>query len=822
MAETTGLTAEFGDILKENFGIYAEYIILHRAIPDIRDGLKPVQRRLIYGAWEMGARVPNKLTKCAKVVGNVMGAFHPHGDSSIYDALVKLIQPFNMNYPLFQGQGNFGSLEDNAAAPRYTECRLNKMAQEMFCANLNHEVVNFLPTYDESTTEPEVLPTELPHILINPNSGIAVGVATDILPCCPHEVIDLLIKEIDKGLITESDKSAPKIFKGPDLPTGGIIEYDKKQLNSLWLTGNSKWNLRGEMIFEINERSGKSRVVVTSLPFQQRKDQWLTKTAKMAEQKNAEGRRYFDISDMRDESNKDGFRVVFDPGRSTSNDIIQNMLYKNTQLQQTANTNMVAIVDGHVKYVGVRECLLYWLDFRRECVRKILEKEKREKEERIEIIDGFIIVHANIEDVVKTIRKSEDAKAALVKKFKFTERQVNAVIAMRLGSLRKIDENELKTERGTLQTRVNEIIAILKDPKKIDNVIKERLTWWKDKFEPRRTKVVREFGEISTLDTVIEQDVMVTINNKDEVKLTDVGAYRRTKRGAAGVKETKSDDDPDAVPRLVAQVSTHDTLYTFTDQSKVFEKSCHELPITKRRGKAFQLTELFPLEEDERVVYILAMDPMNMADDDSVILLRSNGNVKRLACKGLLKKRGKLNGEVCCRTDLDDSILVAATLAPKDRDLIFFTKKGQYRRITVDTLRMNPSRKSGANKCCILVGSDEVIGLDSIGKNDNVVTVSEYGFGTKFNESKLPWKKGRSGKGQKLAGTNEKIGNIVYGGVVKEEDELFLTTSGGRSIKIAVKGLRPMSTRGSKGVRLQKLKKNEKIVAVTKIEADQD
>lgn len=756
------------------------------------------------------------------VVHNCMGNFHPHGDKAIYDSLVRMTHRFAMRIPLFEGQGNFGSIDgDPPAAMRYTEARLFKVGQDLFCRNLNPEVVRFVPTYDDSTTEPEVLPSELPHLLLNYNTGIAVGLATEVLSCSAHEIIDCLLGEIKEGLVTKHEKSAPKkTFMGPDLPTCGVIEFDLDALNGLWNNGKSNWKIRGEAFFETDESTGSKRVVVSSLPFQQQKDKWLEETAKLIVQKNDEGKREIEgVTDMRDESNADGIRIVFDIHTSSSPDVVLNQLYKKTRLQKTLSTGIVATVDGKPKYVGVREILLKWLDFRRDCLKRILEKEKREKEERIEIVDGLLITHKNLNKVIKTIRDSEDAKQALIDEFKMTERQSAAVVAMRLGSLRKIDNETLVTERKELQERIDEIKDILSDPKKIDGLIGERLSWWRDQLDSRKTKVVNEFGEISALDTVIERDVVVSINRKQEFKVTSIDSYRKTKRGGKGVKETDG-GNPDEVPCLLAQVTTHDMLYAFTNKSRVFEKSCHELPITKRTGKRKPIKDLFPdLQEDEYIVAIMAMNVMKMPEESSVIMIRSNGNIKRLQCKGLLKKRGRMWGDVCCRTDLDDSELVSVTFAEPDKDLIVFTENGLFRRFSIDVLKPMPSRNSGASRCMSLMGDDKVIGVDTLKDGNWVCSISENGYGVRLKESELNANKGRVGKGSKLANTDLKSGKIVFGGVLSKGDELFVTTSGGKSIRIASEDIREVG-RGCRGVRVQKMSEDERIVAVVKIEVN--
>lgn len=641
MGESAIVTA-MTDVVKEYFGVYATYSIKNRAIPDVRDGLKPVHRRIVYGAWEMGARAPNKTMKCAKIIGSVMGNYHPHGDTAIYDTLVRLTQEFNMRIPLFDGQGNFGSVDgDPAAAHRYTEARLNQIACNLFCNDLNPDVVNFVDNYDNTTTEPDVLPSELPHLILNSNHGIAVGIKTDVISCNSHEIIDCLVAEIESELITKSETSAPSIFRGPDLPTYGILQFDREEQNNLWLNGKSKWCVRGEAKFETDEKTGKQRVVIISLPYQLKKEVWLETVAKLVTEKDENGKRGIEgVGDMRDESNKDGIRVVFELKAGAVQDVVLNQLYKRTNLQQNLSSGIVAIVKGKPRNLGVRDVMLYWLDFRRECLCKILTKEKKEKEDRIEIIDGLMIVHANIEEVIKTIRGAEDAKAALIEKYSFTDRQVSSVIAMRLGSLRKIDENELATEKGELETRVLEIVKILDDPKLVDGLIKERLIWWKTQLDERRTKIVSEFGEITTKDTTVEEDVIVAVNSKDEVKITNVNDYRKAKRGAGGVRSVSDIDDADTIPRLIVQVTTHDMLYAFTNKSRVFEKPCHELPITKRTTKAtIPISELFSgLEEGERIVDILALNVESMAEDESLIMIRSNGNVKRMACVGLRKE----------------------------------------------------------------------------------------------------------------------------------------------------------------------------------------
>lgn len=819
--KSTAIATAMTDIVKKYYGIYATYVIKNRAIPDVRDGLKPVHRRIIYGAYNMGARAPNKMVKCAKIVGEVMGNYHPHGDSSIYDTLVRLTQAFNMRIPLFDGQGNFGSVDgDSAAAQRYTEARLNRIATEMFCNELNDEIVPFVATYDNTRTEPTVLPSELPHFILNNNYGIAVGIGTNVASCCSHEIIDCLIAEIDEKIVTNGKEKAISLFKGPDLPTSGAIEYDEEALDNLWSNGGSRWNIRGEAKFETDEASGMKRVVIISLPFQLKKEKWLGDVAQLVTERDEHGKHKIEgIADMRDESNKDGIRIVFDLKSSADSEVVLNQLYKRTKLQRNISTSMIAIVDGKPKNIGVREVMLIWLDFRRECIRKILTKEKKEKEERIETIDGFIIVHANIEEIIKVIRGADDSKAALIEAFKFTDRQATSVVAMRLGSLRKLDEDSLKTERDELQTRVNEITKILKDPKLVDELIKNRLVWWKGELNDRQTQIVREFGEIELKDTIVEQDVVMTISYKDEVKVTPVHEYRKVKNKGSGVKSVADAEDDGTIPRLVVQVTTHDMLYAFTDASRVFEKPCHELSITKRMSKAtIPIDDLFPgMKEGEHIVDIIAMNIEEMGEEASLMLVRSNGNVKKISCRGLLKKRGRLNGEECCRTDLDESSLVSVSLAPVDSDMIIFTKNGLFRRIKIDTLRMATNRQSGAPKCLGLKGDDKVIDVAAIRPGDTVVSISSNGYGARFKEEVLPFKKGRAGGGMKLANADEMAGHIVFGGVFTGNDEdIFLTTSGGKSLRIGVAYIKDKG-RGARGVIVSKLKDGETIITATKV-----
>ena len=511
-------SSNISEVMKSNFGTYANYVIKQRAVPDVRDGLKPVHRRLLYAAYELPARCNAKHVKSAEITAACMGKYHPHGDA--YGTMVRMSQEFAMRYPTFDGQGNMGTVEDPPAASRYTECRLSKLGQEIFFTELNEDIVPWKSNYAENRKEPCVLPAELPHLLMNGTEGIAVGLATSILPFNANELIDCIIAEIDENYLTKNSDVPYRSFHGPDFPTGGIMAKNKESLDSVWKEGRGSFRLRGTAHFETDETTGKKRIIITETPWMMDRSNWLSETAQLIEGKDEDGKKGIEgVIDMRDESSeKSGTRIVIELANRYDPQVVLNLLYQKTNLQNSYSCNIVVIDDNKPKKYGVCKCLLRWLEFRRECVTNSLKREQRLLNERLELIAGFLKVHVNIEDVIKTIRSSENAKEAIQKKFGFTDRQAEAIVRMQLGRLRNIDQKELQTEQKTINDRNAIITRTLKDKKLIDVLIKERLTWWKNQLNPRRTQIISEFGKIEMLDTIIKEDAVMSVNNQDEIK----------------------------------------------------------------------------------------------------------------------------------------------------------------------------------------------------------------------------------------------------------------------------------------------------------------
>jgi len=799
------------DIMKKSFGTYAAYVIGHRAIPDIRDGLKPVQRRLLYTAYELGARHDKKHMKSAEVSGTCMGRYHPHGDA--YLTMVRMTQDFIMRHPLFEGQGNFGTLDDSAGAQRYTEIRLARFGEDLFFSDLNPDSVKWKSNYAENRQEPTVLPAELPQLLMNGTDGIAVGMATEILSYCGKELIDCLILELDNKTLSTSD-TVPDCFKGPDFPTGGLMEADPEQTRSVWTDGKGRFKLRGTASFEVNEH-GERRLIINALPYYVSQANLVILTSQLTSIKNDDG--LYDIPGVdriSDTTTQDGVRIVFDLDKRADPQVILNLLYQKTDLQKSLSSNMTVLDNDRPCRVGVKKALLRWLDFRREVMRNNLNRESRILLERKELVDAFIKVHEDIDKVIKIIRKSDNSIEALKKELLLNDRQAEAVVKLPLGRLRKLDEEGLKNENAQIVVRVSEIKTTLESADGVDKLIKARLLYWKDKLDDRRTKVVRKFDDIGLHDTIVKEDVVLAINQRGEAKITRLSDYRQTGRRSAGVKETKDEENSDdAAPKFAIKVTTHDMILLFTDKGKCHELPGVQLPITARRGRPVPLKSLFvDLQDDEQAVAVLALDTeKTFPPEDSIVLLATDGGIKRLSVDTLMRHRG--TSCVCMPTDEKTKLIGAEYIKANDYIAVFMAR-GLIRCFSAESVRQTKSRSCGTVKTKPAEEGDRFIRVEALSPNSksDVLVVTSDGFALRIPVDAIPVKKGRCTGGNKLIRLDRSDCEVVYAGSVQDGDLVFLTTSALKSAVFDVTEVREIAARGGKGVRVGRLEGTEKVV----------
>lgn len=844
--------------MKSSYINYAMSVIVARALPDIRDGLKPVQRRIIYAMNRMGYLPSKAYKKSARTVGEVMGKYHPHGDISIYDALVRMAQDFNMRYPLIDGQGNFGSIDgDSAAAMRYTESRMHKHALAII-EDIEKNTVNYAPNYDGSTNEPVILPSKLPNVLLNGGDGIAVGMATKIPPHNMGEVIDALIFMIDGGnkwtsetykipdyttilnveslnslestrlprFETEADVEKIMTFiPGPDFPTGGEI-YDKKEIQAAYATGRGRIIMRGIAKIEEN-KAGKFQIIITELPFQVNKARLVAKIAELVKDKKVEG-----ISDLRDESNRLGIRIVIDIKRDGKPNTILNKLYKFTELQKAFNANMLALVDGEPRVLPLVEILELFVQHRQEIVIRRSEFDLAKAKERAHILEGLMIALDNLDEVIETIRKSADAdvaKANLIKKFKLSEIQAQAILDMQLRRLAALERKKIEEEYKEIKITIDGLIELLSTPEKILSLIKTELLEIREKYaDKRRTKVYKgKVGEFSEEDLVEKEDVIITVSKQGYIKRMKVDIYQIQHRGGVGKKgmETKDDDNV----AHIFSCTTHDEILFFTNKGRVFKEKVYNIPEFGRTAKGQALVNLINLEGGELVTSILTQSKAgHFIDEDtlqeqSVGLEKGGKDYKYLFMatrKGTVKKTSlsdfdniRNNGIIAIKLSAGDSL---SWVKPTDGNdnIILVTKMGRSIRFTEEDVRPTARDTMGVRGIKFKYADDEVIIADVIRNKENMMlTISEKGFGKTTNLDQFPLQ-GRGGQGVFASKVNDKTGKLAAARVLDHPNlELLIISNLGQAVRIPTKDL-PLRNRQTSGVRMMRIKDGDKVAAI--------
>ncbi len=796
--------------MRESYIDYAMSVIVSRALPDVRDGLKPVHRRILYTMLEDGLRHTAKFRKSATVVGSCLGRYHPHGDQAVYDSAIRMAQDFSLRYPLIQGQGNLGSIDDPSefAAMRYTEMRLSRIGEEML-KNIEKDTVDFIDNYDGTRKEPVVLPSPVPQLLLNGSLGIAVGMATNIPTHNLSEVCDALIFLIDHHKADTEDLF--KFIQGPDFPTGGQI-YNQKEIVQVYAQGKGPIVVRGKTEVQEQEKTGRTRIIITEIPFQVQKSSLVEQFAHLVQEKKIEG-----IKDIRDESDKEGMRIVIELSREAYPQKILNRLYKFTDLQKTFHLNMLALVEGiQPRVLNLAEILNYFIKHRIEVVTRRTKYELAKAKERTHILEGLHKCLANIDAVIKTIKNSasrEDAEKNLMKKFRLTKIQANAILETKLSALAKLERKKIEDELKEMQAKIKELTAILKSPQRIKEVVKKEIKEIKDNFgDVRKTKVhVQKLGEIAEEDLVPKEETIITLTQGGYIKRINPRSYKIQKRGGKGIMGMKTLQD-DVVEHFLS-ANTHDSLFFFTDSGKVFRTPVYEIPEGTRVARGRGLLNFLEISPEEKVLSLfslgkgdadLGINYLVMVTQDGIIkktTLKEFENVRRSGLIAITLRKGDTLQRVRKSTGADEVVLV--------------TKKGISIRFKEKEIREMGRSASGVKGIRLKKG-DKVIGMDVIKSSkekEYLFVLTENGFGkrTDLKEYRL---QGRGGSGIKTANITPKTGDIVYSRVLTDEEELIAISQRGQVIKTKISQISKLS-RSTQGVRLMRLESGDKIASAT-------
>ena len=794
------------DEMRSSYLDYAMSVIVGRALPDVRDGLKPVHRRILHGMNEMGLAANRPYRKSAKIVGEIMGNYHPHGDSAIYDTLVRMAQNFNMRYMLVDGQGNYGSMDgDAAAAMRYTEARLTKLAEELL-ADIEKETVDFGPNYDESRVEPLVLPSRVPNLLVNGAGGIAVGYATNIPTHNLGEVIEglLLLLENPDVTIAQLMKKIP----GPDFPTAGFI-YGTAGIKDAYETGRGLLTVRAKVAIETDERTDRERLIITEIPYQVNKSKLIEKIADLAQEDRVTG-----ISDIRDESDREGVRVVIELKRNEIPLVVLNNLYKHSQLQTTFGVNMLALVNNRPEVLNLKRILAAFVEHRREVVVRRTAYDLRKAEERAHILEGLKIALDNLDAVIALIRRSQSpdvARTGLMQQFRLSEIQANAILEMRLQRLTQLERDKLVEEYREVLKTIEYLRSILGSEALVRKIIRDELIEIKEKYQDdRRTKIVKEEAELTLEDLIAEEEVVVTISHAGYIKRNAVTLYRAQRRGGKG-KIAMGIKEEDFVETLFT-ASTHDALLFFTDAGKVYWLKVHEIPEASRAAKGKALVNLLALSKDEKVTASLPVKEFRA--DRFIIMGTKLGVIKKTELSAYSNPRH--GGIIALSLDAGDK-LIGVDLTDGQREILLGTKQGITIRFKEEDVRAMGRTAHGVRGITLEPG-DEVIGMETITPDSTtaILTVTEGGYGkrTPVNEYRV---QGRGGKGIISVKTTERNGPAVGFLQVRDEDEIMLMAAQGKVLRCKVDDIREIG-RNTQGVRLLDMDGDEdRVVAVVRL-----
>lgn len=793
--------------MEDSYIDYAMSVIAARALPDVRDGLKPVQRRILFSMIELNNGPDKPHRKCARIVGDTMGKYHPHGDSSIYEALVKLAQDFNTRYPLVDGHGNFGSIDgDGAAAMRYTEARLSKISMEML-ADINKDTVDFDPNFDETEKEPTVLPSRYPNLMVNGTSGIAVGMATNIPPHNLREVINAVVKIIDNTVIEDRDTDIEElleIVKGPDFPTGATI-LGKRGIEEAYRTGRGKIRVRA--VSEIHTLpNGKSEIIITELPYMVNKALLIQKIAELVKDKKIDG-----ITGIIDQSNMQGIRVSIEIRRDANANVILNQLYKHTQLQDTFGVNMLALVDKQPKVLNLYEMLNYYLLHQKEVVTRRTRYELGKAEERAHIVQGLLIALDNIDEVISIIRGSANvalAKERLMERFGLSDAQSQAIVDMRLKALTGLEREKLEEEYKELMLKIEELKAILADEKKLLMVIREEITAISDKYgDDRRTAIGFDEFDISMEDLIPDESTVITMTNLGYIKRMTPDNFRSQNRGGKGIKGMQTIDD-DYIEDIL-MTTTHHVILLFTNKGRVYKLKAYEIPEAGRTARGTAIVNLLQLMPEEKISAIV---PVNgIRDEEYIFMATKSGIVKKTMSREYANIR-KTGIQAITLRDTDELIEVKAV--DDDKEIFLVTRYGQCIRFRSTDVR--PTGRSAMGVIGMnLTDGDEVVGMQLDAQGEELLIVSEYGLGKRTPTAEFTVQH-RGGKGIKCYRINEKSGNVIGVKAVNSTREIMLITTEGIIIRMEVSGISTLG-RITSGVKLINLDKGVKVAKVAKV-----
>jgi len=789
--------------MRRSYLDYSMSVIIGRAIPDVRDGLKPVHRRVLFAMHEQSNTHNRPYKKSARIVGDVIGKYHPHGDVAVYDTIVRMAQDFSMRYPLVDGQGNFGSVDgDPPAAMRYTEVRMERIAEEML-VDIEKETVDMHPNYDESLQEPDVLPTRIPTLLLNGSSGIAVGMATSVPPHNSTEIITALIALIDSPNISLADLM--KLVPGPDFPTGGII-FSNGEIEKAYSTGRGIITVRGKA--EIERDSNRERIIITELPYTVNKADLVTRIVSLAQDKKIDG-----ISNLRDESDKDGMRVVIDLKRGSQPEVIEKQLYKLTNLQTSFSLNMLAIHNGRPRMMGLKDLLQAFLDFREEVVTRRSIFELGKAKARVHILEGLLKALDHIDEVVSIIKASstpQEARDNLVKRFGFSEIQAQAILDMRLQRLTGLERDKLTDEYKMLLKDIERLEKILSDRDELLKVIRAELEEIREKYsDERRSLIVRGSGaDFDIEDLIPDEQMVVTMTRKGYIKRTELDKYRTQKRGGVGVRGGLAADDDFIEHIFVA--SNHASILYFTNTGRVYHTKVYEIPERDRALKGVPIVNIRPLQKEERICAILVTS--DLTADARVIMVTARAYTKRVMLRdfaNIIK-----TGIIACTLEPGDEV-ISARLTTGNDHIIVASGNGKAIVFSEDQVRVMGRQAQGV-RAIYLDEGDLVVGMDVItSPDDYVINLTEFGYGKKTPVGKYPVQK-RAGKGVLTVHITKKTGNLVGIRVVQGSDELIIISSSGQIIRMPVTQIRTTTTRSAQGVRAIRMKENEKIVDFTR------
>jgi DNA gyrase subunit A len=796
--------------MKSSFLDYAMSVIVSRALPDVRDGLKPVHRRILYAMHDLGIHADKPYKKSARIVGDVIGKYHPHGDSAVYETMVRMAQDFNYRYMLVDGHGNFGSVDgDGAAAMRYTESRMSKISMELL-RDINKDTIDYQDNYDGEEREPVVLPARFPNLLVNGTTGIAVGMATNIPPHQLGEVIDgVLAVSHDPDISTQE---LMEIIPGPDFPTGGQI-LGRSGIRKAYETGRGSITIRSKV--EIEQKSnGKEVIIVREIPYQVNKARLIEKIAELAREKRIEG-----ITDLRDESDRNGMRIVIEVRKDANANVLLNNLYKHTALQTSFGINTLALVNGQPKVLSLKQCLVYYLNHQKVVIRRRTEFELRKAEARAHILEGLKIALDNIDAVISLIRGSRTtdiAREGLMTQFQLSEKQAQAILDMRLQRLTGLEREKIEDELQSLLQLIAELKAILADEEKILEIIREELTEIKERFnDKRRTEIVTSGIEmIEDEDLIPRESIVITLTHNGYIKRLPVSTYRSQKRGGRGIQGMNTNED-DFVEHLIT-TSTHDTILFFSNKGKVYRSKGYEIPEYSRTAKGLPIINLLEVDKGEWINAIIPVE--EFVDDWFLFFTTKEGVSKRSPLTSFAHIRN--NGLIAVNLREEDE-LISVRLTDGSKEIIIGTKKGMLIRFPETDVRSMGRTATGV-KGITLDAGDEVVGMEVLEENTEVLIVTEKGYGKRTPASEYRIQ-GRGGKGIKTCNITDKNGNLVSVKVVTGEEDIMLITTGGVLIRMDVDDISSMG-RNTQGVRLIRLgeEDHDQVATVAKVEKEEE